>query len=138
MAEKKTIVIRSALGSAGRVKAMAKVRPKPAAPAQEPVAAIAVAEEPLRFFCIHCENRLAVPPHAKGVKLPCPACNREISIPADAPAAAPPAPPPPPKTFTFFCVRCGQGLEAEVDMGGMAMECPACGREILIPPPLEE
>lgn len=49
------------------------------------------------FKCPHCQTELEVDAAAAGETIPCPACNREISIPAaGSPAARPASPPPPP------------------------------------------
>ncbi len=49
------------------------------------------------FKCPHCQTELEVDAAAGGETIPCPACNREISIPAaGTPAARPASPPPPP------------------------------------------
>ena len=49
------------------------------------------------FKCPHCQTELEVDAAAAGESIPCPACNREISIPAaGSPAARPASPPPPP------------------------------------------
>jgi len=37
----------------------------------------------------------------------------------------------------FACPACEQVLEAPDDMGGMPIECPACGNQITIPHPSE-
>ena len=36
--------------------------------------------------------------------------------------------------FIFTCPHCGQQLEAEQDMVGMELECPACGKPLQVPP----
>ena len=36
-------------------------------------------------------------------------------------------------TFTFACPNCDQRLEAESDMEGTTIDCPACKKAILIP-----
>jgi DNA-directed RNA polymerase subunit RPC12/RpoP len=35
--------------------------------------------------------------------------------------------------FKFLCALCGQSLEAEAGMEGMAIDCPACRKSITIP-----
>lgn len=35
--------------------------------------------------------------------------------------------------FTFACPHCGQHLEAESDMVGMKLECPSCGKPLVVP-----
>lgn len=36
-------------------------------------------------------------------------------------------------TFKFACPHCGQHLDAEYDMIGMAFDCPACGQSLTVP-----
>ena len=36
-------------------------------------------------------------------------------------------------TFKFPCPHCGQHLDAEYDMIGMAFDCPACGQPLIVP-----
>lgn len=36
-------------------------------------------------------------------------------------------------TFKFACSHCGQHIEAECDMIGMAFDCPACGQHLNVP-----
>lgn len=48
------------------------------------------------FKCPHCQTELEVEASAAGESIPCPACNREIRIPA-APATSAATPPPPPR-----------------------------------------
>ncbi|MBN1676712.1 MAG: hypothetical protein JXR37_37050 [Kiritimatiellae bacterium] len=43
-----------------------------------------------------------------------------------------------PATFKFYCVRCGQKLQAEAAWVGREVTCSTCGRAITIPPPLED
>ena len=38
-------------------------------------------------------------------------------------------------TFKFACPHCGQHLEAEPDWVGMEVECPSCGKAIIVPQP---
>ena len=37
--------------------------------------------------------------------------------------------------ISFSCTHCSQHLEAPPDMAGMALECPSCNREIMVPKP---
>ncbi len=37
--------------------------------------------------------------------------------------------------FKFYCRVCGSKLSAEESMAGMALECPSCGSDIIIPSP---
>lgn len=51
------------------------------------------------FKCPHCQTELEVEADAAGEIIPCPACNREIRIPASSGSTPPPPPPPrPPAT----------------------------------------
>lgn len=36
-------------------------------------------------------------------------------------------------SFTFTCEACGQKLEAEDEFAGKQANCPACGKEIIVP-----
>lgn len=40
-------------------------------------------------------------------------------------------------SFTFTCEACGQALEADNDLAGKLVNCPACGKEITVPKPQE-
>ena len=40
-------------------------------------------------------------------------------------------------SFTFNCKCCGQKLEAEDELAGEQVNCPACGKEIAVPEPRE-
>lgn len=37
--------------------------------------------------------------------------------------------------FKFACPHCGQHLSAELDWVGMEIECPACGKTLIVPHP---
>lgn len=37
------------------------------------------------------------------------------------------------KSFKFFCPHCRRHLEAEYDMVGFEVECPDCGRSLIVP-----
>ncbi len=37
--------------------------------------------------------------------------------------------------FTFVCPHCGQHLAAELNMVGMELECPSCGKTLQVPSP---
>ncbi len=41
-----------------------------------------------------------------------------------------------PHMFKFYCVRCGQKLEAQVDWAGTEVACTTCSKQIMIPKPL--
>lgn len=41
------------------------------------------------------------------------------------------------KTFKFYCIRCGQKLEAFYDWVDKDITCPRCSVSIKIPPPLD-
>jgi DNA-directed RNA polymerase subunit RPC12/RpoP len=36
--------------------------------------------------------------------------------------------------FKFFCSRCGQSIQADVDYGSRQINCPACGQSTIVPP----
>lgn len=46
-----------------------------------------------------------------------------------------PEPPPPRTTFKFYCIRCGQKLEAYYDWIDRNIQCPRCSVIIQIPEP---
>ena len=48
------------------------------------------------FKCPHCQTELEVEADAAGETIPCPACNKEIRIPASSGGTPPPPPPPRP------------------------------------------
>ena len=50
------------------------------------------------FKCPHCQTELEVEADAAGETIPCPACNKEIRIPAS--SGGTPPPPPPPRAAT--------------------------------------
>ena len=43
-----------------------------------------------------------------------------------------------PHNFKFYCIRCGQKLEAQVDWAGTQVECTTCKNKIKIPEPLKD
>ncbi len=44
----------------------------------------------------------------------------------------------PPQTYGLFCVRCGSALGLPEDLLALMIDCPYCGQDNLLPPPLVE
>jgi DNA-directed RNA polymerase subunit RPC12/RpoP len=96
-----------------------------------------------RFLCNACGKKLQAPETMAGQTTKCPDCGNAITVPQ--PTSEPQTPKQrkrgvrykKPKTFKFFCVRCGQSLEADRDLATTQLECPHCKSVIVIPPPAD-
>jgi DNA-directed RNA polymerase subunit RPC12/RpoP len=96
-----------------------------------------------RFLCNACGKKLQAPETAAGQTTKCPDCGNAITVPQ--PTAEPQTPKQQkrgvrykkPKSFKFFCVRCGQSLEADRDLATTQLECPHCKSMIVVPPPAD-
>jgi DNA-directed RNA polymerase subunit RPC12/RpoP len=96
-----------------------------------------------RFLCNACGKKLEAPESMAGQTTDCPDCGNTITVPQ--PTAEPQTPKQrkrgvrykKPKTFKFFCVRCGQSLEADRDLANTQLECPHCKSMIVVPPPAD-
>lgn len=97
-----------------------------------------------RFLCDTCGKKLQAPETMAGQTIQCPNCQNMITVPQ-------PNPEPlnekqrktgvryqKPKTFKFFCVRCGQSLEADRELANAQFNCPHCKSVIVVPPPADE
>jgi ubiquitin-protein ligase/DNA-directed RNA polymerase subunit RPC12/RpoP len=80
------------------------------------------------FDCPHCQIRLRSSTRDAGAIFDCPSCRMSIAVPFphgdDEPAES--------ATIIFTCPFCGQSLEAESDMDGDKIECPACSKPITV------
>jgi len=96
------------------------------------------------FACLI--HMIAKPPPARGKKKADSRIPSALPIPpaGEQPSQTPPTRPPPlnerraegsdQNAIKFFCVRCGQHLEAESDMAGATLQCPVCQQTITVPP----
>jgi DNA-directed RNA polymerase subunit RPC12/RpoP len=124
---------------AGRRKKPAPSKPSPVADPGPPVQS-----GEFRFLCDTCGKKLLAPETMAGQTIQCPNCKNMITVPQ-------PNPEPlnakqkkmgvrykEPKTFKFFCVRCGQSLEADRELANAQFDCPHCKSVIVVPPPADE
>lgn len=96
------------------------------------------------FHCWRCGQKISVPDNMQGKLLPCPGCERLLTVPpgADVPkrivpiqdvggvvASA--------KDVTFDCVHCDFILVADKRGAGMTLACPGCGKPVTVPQPKE-
>jgi DNA-directed RNA polymerase subunit RPC12/RpoP len=92
-----------------------------------------------KFLCNTCGRKLEAPENVVGCSITCPNCSTSIEVPK-------PTPKPQsnkqekegtryvkPKVFNFFCIRCGQELEAKRDLPGTKLNCPQCKSMIVVP-----
>ncbi len=112
---------------------------------------------PIPFSC-ECGKKLQAKDEFAGKKLKCPGCGKILTIPNPAaapPPEEPPAPPPtqraplPPPELTAelpppapaaapaavvqFVCHCGRRLKARLADAGEAIDCPDCGRTLIVP-----
>jgi hypothetical protein len=78
----------------------------------------------------------------QGKLLPCPSCERLLTVPpgADVPKRVVPLPEAEEivvteNDITFDCVHCDYLLVADRRGGGMTLQCPGCGKPITVPKP---
>jgi DNA-directed RNA polymerase subunit RPC12/RpoP len=94
------------------------------------------------FHCWRCGQKISVPETMQGKLLPCPGCERLMTVPPGADV---------PKRIvqieeveelaltdndmTFDCVHCDYLLVADKRGVGMTLPCPGCGKMITVPKP---
>lgn len=105
------------------------------------------AKQDVVFFCWRCGQKLAVPDTSQGKSLPCPKCQRILTIPSGDDGAekrdilAPEAQAQADELtvtendMTFSCEDCGWVLIMDKRGAGMIVTCPGCGRLITAPQP---
>lgn len=94
----------------------------------------------MTFSCQHCGQHIAAEASMAGVKTPCPACGKELVIPAPAePKVDAPAPRPAAATqgsrnrIVFSCPKCAHRMEIDTSKAGTSMRCPVCALMFLAP-----
>lgn len=92
------------------------------------------------FYCWRCGQKISVPEFLQGKLLPCPGCERLLTVPpgADVPKRVTPLQEPEDvvvtdSDITFDCVHCDYLLVADVRGAGRMLPCPGCGRMITVP-----
>jgi DNA-directed RNA polymerase subunit RPC12/RpoP len=105
------------------------------------------AKQDVVFFCWRCGQKLAVPDTSQGKSLPCPRCQRILTVPTgDEGAEKRDVPAPEPEAqadeltvtendMTFNCEDCGWVLIMDKRGAGMVITCPGCGGLITAPQP---
>jgi DNA-directed RNA polymerase subunit RPC12/RpoP len=94
------------------------------------------------FYCWRCGQKVSVPDTMQGKLLPCPNCERLLTVPPGADV---------PKRIvqledaeeivateddmSFDCVHCDYLLIADKRGAGMTLQCPGCGKPIIVPQP---
>lgn len=102
------------------------------------------ANQDVVFFCWRCGQKLAVPDTLQGKSLPCPKCQRLLTIPTGEDVFKRDVPPPAldeltvtENDMTFTCIHCDWILIMDKRGAGMLVPCPGCGRLITAPQPHE-
>ncbi len=92
------------------------------------------------FHCWRCGQKISVPEALQGKLLPCPGCERLLTVPpgADVPKRVTPIPEEEElvvseNDVSFDCVHCDYLLVADRRGAGMSLPCPGCGRPVVIP-----
>ncbi len=92
------------------------------------------------FYCWRCGQKIAVPEIMQGKLLPCPKCERLLTVPPgfDVPKRVVPEAEteeviPTENDVTFDCVYCNYLLVADKRGAGMTLPCPGCGGLITVP-----
>src|SRR5262245_14748728 len=109
---------------------------------------------PISFGCHQCGKQLQARDEFRGRRLKCPGCGTILTIPGGGAAATPappppvptlpepqpevkraPAPPPPPPVpaLVKFVCYCGRRMKARLSDAGGEVECPDCGKSLIIP-----
>lgn len=113
---------------------------------------------PISFGCHQCSKQLQARDEFAGRRLKCPGCGTILTIPGSSTAAAPPPPPvfsdelptpppmfeaepppppppppPPAPTLVKFVCFCGRRMKARIADAGSEVECPDCGKSLVIP-----
>lgn len=94
------------------------------------------------FFCWRCGQRITTPMAMQGKLMPCPGCERLLTVPpeTDIPKQVVQLPDPDDVVvteddITFDCVHCDYLLVADKRGAGMTVTCPGCGRPVTVPKP---
>lgn len=94
------------------------------------------------FYCWRCGQKISVPESMQGKLLPCPGCERLLTVPpgADVPKRFVPLPDEEEIVVTendiaFDCVHCDYLLVADKRGVGMMVNCPGCGKPVKVPAP---
>jgi len=92
------------------------------------------------FYCWRCGQKVSVPDVMQGKLLPCPGCERLLTVPegADVPKRMVPVVVPEEivvtdNDVTFDCVHCDWLLVADKRGAGMTLQCPGCGKLVTVP-----
>ena len=102
------------------------------------------AKQDVVFFCWRCGQKLAVPDTIQGKTLPCPRCQRSLTVPigdgvfkrdVPAPVAAADELTVTENDMTFNCEHCDWILIMDKRGAGLTVPCPGCGRLITAPLP---
>ncbi|NNC89635.1 MAG: hypothetical protein HKN82_14365, partial [Akkermansiaceae bacterium] len=92
-----------------------------------------VHEEIIKFFCMHCGQKLSSPAAFVGRSFDCPSCAKSNQVPGEKPAE--PARPQPKELIKFFCCGCGQKLSVDGKIAGHTIDCPICSAPTKVPEP---
>ena len=94
------------------------------------------------FYCWRCGQKISVPDTMQGKLLPCPGCERLLTVPpgADVPKRTVQIPDDEElvlteNDMTFDCVHCNYILVADKRGAGMTLPCPRCGMPVKVPQP---
>lgn len=94
------------------------------------------------FYCWRCGQKISVVETLQGKLLPCPKCERLLTVPpgADVPKRVVTLPDDEPvdvtdNDMTFDCVHCDYVLVADKRGAGMTLPCPGCGKLVTVPQP---
>lgn len=93
------------------------------------------------FYCWRCGQKISVPESMQDKLMPCPGCERLLTVPpgADVPKRIVQLPDEEIEVtendISFDCVHCDYLLVADKRGIGMTVACPGCGKPVKVPAP---